>query len=96
MTRIGRPPTYRQRAWLKIYLEAVERRRLDALAQAAEIPTTTWARRVLVEAAGRDDQAPARAAAPITAADTTTTTTTAVRRRRPVHGRRRARPTRTA
>jgi hypothetical protein len=56
MSRTGRPREYRARERLVVYLEAAELRRLNAVAKAAgAVPTSTWARQVLLEVAARDD-----------------------------------------
>jgi hypothetical protein len=52
--RIGRPPTYRTRVRFPLYLEARDLPLLHAAAKAAGIPTSTWACRLLLEAAQRD------------------------------------------
>jgi hypothetical protein len=52
--RIGRPPTYRSRVRLPLYLEARELPIIQAAAAAAGVPVSTWARRRLLEAVAHD------------------------------------------
>src|SRR5262245_60648739 len=61
--RIGRPPLFRSRERLTVYLEAGDLRAIHAAARAAGYPAATWARRLLLKAAGRDTALPQRQAA---------------------------------
>src|SRR5262249_51209921 len=62
--RAGRPPKFRARAGLVLYVEAAELRRLHRIAEAAGAATTSaWARAVLLKAASRDPRIPERRAA---------------------------------
>jgi hypothetical protein len=62
MPRTGRPRKYEHPVRLVVWLEARELKQLDATAKAAGVPmTSAWARRVLLEVAARDAEAPAAA-----------------------------------
>src|SRR5262245_38431618 len=61
--RIGRPPLFRSRERLTVYLEAGDLRAIQVAARKAGCPAATWARRLLLEAAGRDAPIPQRRAA---------------------------------